>query len=112
MKNKLIEAKSKIRSLKINEAKKTNKDPVAKNLNKFNVPKVEDDKKKDAKSGKVKHKKELELDESSNELKMAALSGRLDKHTDLTRQAEKSPKRSAPARAPIDNAPRAAFRLS
>lgn len=97
MKNKLIEAKSKIRSLKINEAKKTNKDPVAKNLNKFNVPKVEDDKKKDAKSGKVKHKKELELDESSNELKMAALSGRLDKHTDLTRQAEKSPKRSAPA---------------
>lgn len=68
MKNKLMEAKSKIRDLKIAEAKKTNKDPVAKNLNKFNVPKVEDDKKKKEKSGYNKHKnKDMQLDELSKD---------------------------------------------
>ena len=96
MKNKLMEAKSKIRDLKLAEAKKTNKDPVAKNLNKFNVPKVEDDKKKKEKSGYNKHKnKETELEESSYDLKLAGLSGRLDKHNELVQRSVKAPKKTA-----------------
>ena len=71
MNQKLIEAKEKIKELKLFEAKKSNKNPVAKNINKFNKPSVEDDKKKESKNGKIKHKKQLDdqeqLDEISND---------------------------------------------
>jgi hypothetical protein len=74
MKNKLMEAKSKIKELKIVEAKKADapkNNPVAKFSKEFNKASVEPDKKKDSKAGKEKHKnKAVEIDESSklNEL--------------------------------------------
>jgi len=91
MKNKLMEAKSKIRDLKLAEAKKTNKDPVAKNLNKFNVPKVEDDKKKKEKSGYNKHKnKDMQLDELGKQTINNYTKGALDAYsTALTRDAQR-----------------------
>lgn len=74
MQNKLMEAKTKIKELKIVEAKKADapkNNPVAKFSKEFNKASVEPDKKKESKAGKEKHKnKAVEIDESSklNEL--------------------------------------------